>query len=579
MNYTEALTRYTANFIDELTDHGLRHVVISPGSRSTPLAVLCAEHERIKDWIVVDERSAAYFALGMAQATQTPVALVCTSGTAAANYLPAVVEAYYARVPLLILTADRPHELRDIGASQTINQIGMYHHFVKQFYEMAAPSSSPEMLGYVRNRALRAMKIAMENNPGPVHVNFPFREPLMPDIRLEDLWGRKERGHFSLLFSSKKQLARADLNSLREFMLSNPNGLFVCGPQTDLALQKEINELSKFLQVPVLVDPLSQLRTGMKNHEQIITTYDTFFRSAAIRKKLKPDYIIRFGAMPVSKHYSFYLAEHRDVTQFVVENNDTVREPTNHDSHYIIADAARLCRDLRSELDLEEKEAEPWLASWKKLDREVSLSLQAVTHPKLTEGIAIRKVIEQLPTGSHLFVANSMPIRDVDTFLLQTEKRITVYANRGVSGIDGTLSTALGVAATGKPVTLIIGDLSFYHDLNSLLIAKRYELPIKIVLINNNGGGIFSFLPQAEEDKYFEHLFGTPLDIDFKHAVDMYGGDYKLVEDENELELALKMDKQAFSVVEIQTDRQENVSWHRKIWNDIIKRLEQDDEI
>ncbi|HZW69170.1 MAG TPA: thiamine pyrophosphate-dependent enzyme, partial [Pseudogracilibacillus sp.] len=207
--------------------------------------------------------------------------------------------------------------------------------------------------------------------------------------------------------------------------------------------------------------------------------------------------------------------------------------------------------------------------------------LQAASSEELTEGTAVRQVIEQLGEKSHLFVANSMPVRDVDSFLLATEKQINIYANRGVSGIDGTMSSALGVAASGKHVTLLIGDLSFYHDLNSLLIAKRYQLPITIVLINNNGGGIFSFLPQAKEEKYFEHLFGTPLDIDFKHAVDLYEGNYNLVKSEAELASVLKKSKtlNQFSVIELQTNRAENVTWHRDLWAKIVKRLEADDTL
>lgn len=576
MNYTEALTRYIANFIDELATYGLRDVVISPGSRSTPLAVLFAEHETVNDWIVVDERSAAYFALGIAQAKKRPVALVCTSGTAAANYFPAVVEAFYARVPLIVLTADRPHELRDIGASQTINQIGMYHDFVKLFYEMAPPDSDEKMLAYVRNRALRTMKAAQTNNPGPVHVNFPFREPLMPDVMLDDLWRSDAQHQKPEVFSGKKRLAESDLTSLVQFMSKHPNGVIVCGPQADDGLGAAITALSERFNLPVLADPLSQLRAGHFVNENTIATYDSLFRSDQVRTHLKPDYIIRFGAMPISKHFSFYVTEHADVPQFIVENNESVREPMNHDSHYIVADGATLCEDIL--LSAEHSTVKPtnrWIEKWQQLEQIAKDILQSSESEELTEGTAVRHVIEQLSDQSHLFIANSMPVRDVDTFLMPTNKQIRFYANRGVSGIDGTLSSAFGVATNKEHVTLIIGDLSFYHDMNSLLIAKRYNLRMTIVLINNNGGGIFSFLPQAKEEKYFEHLFGTPLDIDFKHAVNMYGGKYNLVKDEDDLVRVLQENREwnGFSVVEIQTDRTENVAWHRQLWQTISRNL------
>lgn len=577
MNYTEALTRYTANFIDELVARGVRDVVVSPGSRSTPLAVLVAEHEEIEDWVVIDERSAGYFALGIAQATDRPVALVCTSGTAVANYFPAVVEAYYARVPLLVLTADRPHELRDIGASQTIDQIKMFGHFVKGSFEMAPPKADEASLAYVRNRASRAVKRSLLDNPGPVHVNFPFDEPLMPDITLPNLWQRQKGQEKTEWFVGKKQLDELMLDELLERIESKEKGLIVCGPQRDKALVDELIQLSDKLRIPILADPLSQLRTTPYVKNTVMGSYDAYLRSEKVRQGMKPDYILRFGAMPISKHLSFYLKEHADVPQYIIENYDHVREPLNVSSNYIVADGAGLCKALNQRVSPNRKQTTAWFEKWLKMENEARNVLsQGMVQGQLTEGRVSQIVLDSLEDGSHFFVANSMPVRDVDTFLIPTSKDIRLYANRGVSGIDGTLSSAIGVAATGKKVTLLIGDLSFYHDLNSLFIAKRYELPITIILINNNGGGIFSFLPQAKEEKHFEHLFGTPLNIDFAHAVEMYEGDYFLVEKEEELKEVLLKDKKrkGFSVIEVQTDRVENVTWHRALWDEIITRVE-----
>lgn len=577
MNYTEALTRYTANFIDELVARGVRDVVVSPGSRSTPLAVLVAEHEEIEDWVVIDERSAGYFALGIAQATDRPVALVCTSGTAVANYFPAVVEAYYARVPLLVLTADRPHELRDIGASQTIDQIKMFGHFVKGSFEMAPPKADEASLAYVRNRASRAVKRSLLDNPGPVHVNFPFDEPLMPDITLPNLWQSQKGQEKTEWFVGKKQLDELMLDELLERIESKEKGLIVCGPQRDKALVDELIQLSDKLRIPILADPLSQLRTTPYVKDTVMGSYDAYLRSEKVRQGMKPDYILRFGAMPISKHLSFYLKEHADVPQYIIENYDHVREPLNVSSNYIVADGARLCKALNQRVSPNRKQTTAWFEKWLKMENEARNVLsQGMVQGQLTEGRVSQIVLDSLEDGSHFFVANSMPVRDVDTFLIPTSKDIRLYANRGVSGIDGTLSSAIGVAATGKKVTLLIGDLSFYHDLNSLFIAKRYELPITIILINNNGGGIFSFLPQAKEEKHFEHLFGTPLNIDFAHAVEMYEGDYFLVEKEEELKEVLLKDKKrkGFSVIEVQTDRVENVTWHRALWDEIITRVE-----
>src|SRR5690625_1425922 len=296
MNHTEKLTRYTANFVDELVCSGLRHVVISPGSRSTPLAMLCTEHERLNEWVLIDERSAAYFALGVARGTKRPVALVCTSGTAAANYFPAIVEAFYARVPLIVLTADRPHELRGIGASQTINQINMYGEFVKDFQEMAPPESTVEMLSYVRSRAARAVRIAEQGNPGPVHLNFPFREPLIPDLSLENIWGEQGKTDtcYNFTYEGMKRLSVEHLKAISKKISNKQNGLLVCGPQVDETLKGKMTALSEQLQIPILADPLSQLRAGEHEKASVISGYDAMFRSQTVREFLKPDYIIRF---------------------------------------------------------------------------------------------------------------------------------------------------------------------------------------------------------------------------------------------------------------------------------------------
>lgn len=579
MNHTEKLTRYIANFVDELACSGLIHVVISPGSRSTPLATLFTEHEKIKEWVIIDERSAAYFALGIAKQTKKPVALVCTSGTAAANYYPAIVEAHYGRVPLIVLTADRPHELRGIGASQTINQINLYGQFVKDFQEMALPESSPSMLRYVRNRASRAVREAEQGNPGPVHLNFPIREPLMPDVMLEDLWGQQNNTCYNFTYDGIKQLNSTVLGQVADILFANEQGLIVCGPQIDEMLAEKITKLAGKLNVPILADPLSQLRAGKHSKDTIISTYDAILRSEKVRKKLKPKYIIRFGAMPISKNYLFYVQEHDDILQLVVEDNEAMREPTNHQSEYIFANGTQLCDDLLM-LPYDVPPDNDWLKTWQNMNDKVVDVLDNDSMSPITEGKAVQQLLHVIPEESVIFVANSMPVRDLDTFFIPNEKLVFIQANRGVSGIDGTLSSALGVASvTKKHVTLIIGDLSFYHDLNSLLVAMQYNIDITILLINNNGGGIFSFLPQANNTKHFEALFGTPLNIDFEHAVTMYKGNYELVTTTTDLADSLRKSygAEGISVIEVQTDRAENVAWHRELWNEIERRLQQDE--
>ncbi|MGP4064741.1 2-succinyl-5-enolpyruvyl-6-hydroxy-3-cyclohexene-1-carboxylic-acid synthase [Oceanobacillus sp. M65] len=574
MNPTEVLTRYTANFVDELSKNGVTDIVISPGSRSTPLAMTIAEHSDIKEWIVIDERSAAFFAMGIAKKTGRAVALVCTSGTAAANYFPAIVEANYSRVPLIVLTADRPHELRDIGAPQAIEQLKLYGDYVKWFQEMALPEASENMLSYVRNKSARAVFMANEGNPGPVQLNFPFRDPLVPDFSIENLWSNQSSDPRNHTVEGKKQLSTNQITSIVEKLKGKGRGLIVCGPQTDQELAQAVTQVAEAWGLPILADPLSQLRAGEHAKDLIVETYDAILRDEKLRNKLRPDYIIRFGAMPVSKPYLFYVNENKDIPQFVVENYTGFREPTGNNTEFIFSDAVLFCKSLLT-IEYTPEQDKEWLEDWQSMNRIAKKHLLAEDGAEITEGEAVRALVDVIPESSSIYVGNSMAVRDLDTFFFTTPKHLSILANRGANGIDGMVSSGLGAAITGAPVTLVVGDLSFYHDLNALLIAKQYKLNITILLINNNGGGIFSFLPQSQEKKHFEVLFGTPVDIEFKHAVQMYGGMYASAGTEEELKAVLydSYQHKGLSVVEVKTDRETNTSWHRSKWKAIAEEL------
>lgn len=575
MKHIESLTRYVANFVDALAHSGLEHVVISPGSRSTPLAMMFCEHASIQEWIVVDERSAAYFALGIAKRTKKPVALLCTSGTAAANYYPAIIEAHYNRVPLIILTADRPHELRDVGAPQAIDQIKMYGDHVKWFQEMPLPEMNGEMLQYVRTVANRAIQISNNDHPGPVQLNFPFREPLIPDFSLENIWGEKVDIEPFEVAEGKRQLSKEKREELYTQLKNATKGLIVCGPQENPYLAGAIARLSEAWEIPVLADPLSQLRGGKHSKAYIIENYDAMFRSEEIRKRLKPDFILRFGAMPISKAYSFYAQEHADSLHFVVDSSFSYRQPTKQRTLFLYDDPILLIEEWLK-ISADKQIDRNWFNEWKIYNEYTAKLIQQTKTNPLTEGEAVRTLVEVLPDSSILYVGNSMAVRDLDTFFLRTDKQIHLLANRGASGIEGLISSALGASiSTERNVTLILGDLSFYHDLNGLHIAKHYDIDLTILLINNNGGGIFSFLPQAKEKKHFEKLFGTPLDLDFQPIVKAYGGTYKRVREADELRQALKKsyETKGLSVVEVRTDRQENKKWHHELWHNIKQRL------
>ncbi len=576
MNHTEILTRYTANFVDELIKNGIKDVVISPGSRSTPLALAFSEHPDAKEWVLIDERSAAFFALGIAKQTKNPVVLVCTSGTAAANYYPAIVEAHYSRIPLIVLTADRPHELRDVGAPQAIEQINLYGNYVKWFQEMAIPEASLEMLGYVRNKAARAVYMAAEGNPGPVHMNIPFREPLMLDFSLENIWEHPDYQEkvYSPPLDGNKTLSSAQIESFLHRLAGKKRGLIVCGPQSDpLAFSQAVTALAEKWQLPIFADPLSQVRAGTHSKTNIIETYDATLKNETIRKQYKPDFIIRFGAMPVSKPYLFFVKENKDVPQFIVENHSGYREPAGNVTDFIFADPVAFCEALN---ETEQTAfSEEWLAAWQGMNEVARKQLASGMGERITEGEAIRALVKAAPEQHTVYVGNSMAIRDMDSFFFVNEKDIEILGNRGANGIDGMVSSAAGAAANGEHITLVLGDLSFFHDLNGLLAAKHYKLKMTILLINNNGGGIFSFLSQAKDKKHFEALFGTPIDLDFSLAAQLYEAAYFEPKTERELEDVLKETyrNSGLSIVEVKTNREENALWHQRKWEAIAEAL------
>lgn len=571
MNHIESLSIYVTHFVDGLVRSGLKDVVISPGSRSTPLAMTFSEHEQINKWMIIDERSAAFYALGIAKKTNKPVALVCTSGTAAANYYPAIVEAHHSRVPLIVLTTDRPHELRDVGAPQAIDQIHMFQSEVKWFHEMALPEGTLEMRSYVRQKAIRAMHLAQTGNPGPVHLNFPFREPLVPDFTLNGLWTDERTEHISHApLEGKKMISDEQLEMVVQAIHGKKRGVIVCGPQIDPSFAHSITQFASAWGLPILADPLSQIRQGTHAKEHVIDGYDAILRSKSVREALRPDFIIRFGAMPVSKPYLFYVQEHADIHQFVIENNEGYRDPTNNLSHFIYADQRAVAEQF-AHVQEEQSADQNWLKQWNQLNDIAGKHVDVEEEHDVTEGSVVRSIHKHIPEDTVLFAGNSMAIRDVDTFFTETKKNVSLLANRGVNGIDGVVSSALGAATTGKRVTLLIGDLSFYHDMNGLLAATHYNLNVTIVLVNNNGGGIFSFLPQADDPTHFESLFGTPSHLDFSHAAKMYGGTYVLPKTNESFSDALKdsYNRPGLTIIEVQTERRENTDWHLNIWGAI----------
>lgn len=592
------LYTYVEAFVDELQRAGVRHVVICPGSRSTPFALTFAAHTAIRVWMHVDERSAAFFGLGLAKRLQQPVALLCTSGTAAANFFPALVEANLTHVPLLVLTADRPHELRENGAPQSIDQNQLYGRHVKWFVDVALPESTNAALRYIRTLADRATALAQALPAGPVHLNFPFREPLTPELpadmppeaqRDSFAWyGRPDNTPYIIVHETTLAApSPATIAHLAEQIQTAKKGLIIVGPYVPVELNEPLLQLAHRTGYPILADPLSQLRCGSHDHSLILSSYDAFLRNTSFVNTMQPQLILRFGAMPTSKPVLLYMKHYASCPLVVIDGQQGWEEPTQLAAEIIHADPAALCRELLIEIEREhEHEGKRpiyhdlgWLEDWQRTDYRTQQAVREAmqTFKQPFEGRIFTELAALLPDDTMLYVGNSMPVRDLDTFFWSSERTIHIMGNRGANGIDGVVSSALGASAArvDRHAVLVIGDLSFFHDLNGLLAARLHHLHLTIVLVNNDGGGIFSFLPQAAYPEHFEQTFGTPTGLDFSAVVQMYGGTFRRVSslDNFRESMSQVLSREGLQVIEVQTERESNVTMHRHLWQAVEQAL------
>ncbi len=570
------LTDWVATIVGGIVSAGAADFVVSPGSRSTPLALAAARHPAARLWMQYDERSAGFFALGLARARGAPVALVCTSGTAAANYLPAVAEADLARVPLLLLTADRPRELRGNGAPQTIDQAGMYGPRARWASDLPEPTEG--LLPYLRSVVARALAAAAGPPAGPAHLNLPFREPLVPDrARLESILAAG--GPPAPRVTNPPRAAGAHIIELvAAELVAAERGLIVCGPHDDPALAHSAARLADALGWPLLADPLSQARRSPHASELTIGAYDAFLRDERFAAQHAPDLVLRLGAMPTAKPLLQYLTRHHAARQIVVDGGAGWREPTSLAAEHIFADEVYLCDRVAGQIRASDRPPGAWTELWASAERAAQAAIAAhlAARDDISEPGVFAELARILPAGATLFAANSMPVRDLDTFLPPGDSPLRILGNRGANGIDGLASTALGLAAGGLgPVVFVTGDLSLYHDSNGLLAARLHGLDLTIVLINNDGGGIFSFLPQASEADQFERLFGTPHGLDFRPLAELYGARYTLAEGWPAFREAVLagVEGKGLHIVELRTDRARNVADHRAIWPAVAEAL------
>jgi 2-succinyl-5-enolpyruvyl-6-hydroxy-3-cyclohexene-1-carboxylate synthase len=584
MDKTNANTALASAFAEELERGGLRRAVLSPGSRSTPLAVALWRATGIEVEVIVDERSAAFFALGAAQASGEPVALLCTSGTAAANYHPAVCEADESAIPLLVLTADRPPELRGIGAGQTIDQVKLYGEAVRWFCEVGNHRADDAGLLHYRSVACRALaKARGEVRAGPVHLNLPWREPLAPlpvegAVTATDplaLAGRDTRP-LTAVTHVDEEPTEFELDEIAAHIGDAISGVIVAGRQLDRELREPLAHLARAAGFPILADATSQLRLGPHNRSLVVSTYDQMLREERFARSVVPELVLRFGEMPTSKPLRAWL-ETSGADQIVVDPSGGWNEPTCRAAAIVRADPAQLAAGWARRLEGEERpEPTRWLdaerAARAALDEALGLTGETAGAP-IAEPALHRALGRAHSGGDLVYTASSMPIRDQEAFLDPGEADVAFLCNRGANGIDGLVSAGIGAAhASGRPTTILTGDLGLLHDLGGLAALRGVSTPVRIVVIDNDGGGIFHFLPQAEalSSEEFESLLGTPRGIDAAKAAALFDLPHRRLESLADLPAALAA---GTGLIEVKTDRATNVQAHRKATEAVAKAL------
>ncbi|MBC8213759.1 MAG: 2-succinyl-5-enolpyruvyl-6-hydroxy-3-cyclohexene-1-carboxylic-acid synthase [Candidatus Marinimicrobia bacterium] len=568
VNINNIWANYTVDVLQKLC---VKYACISPGNRNSPLISAFTLHPKIKCTSHIDERSAGYFALGLAKYSKSPVVLICTSGTAPANYYPAVIEANLSKIPLIILSADRPSKLRGTGANQTINQKDLFGYQVRMFKDVGLPEID---FGNLAQSLTKAVCLSLGQNidgkiinpSGPVHLNFPFQIATS---------GEKGVESSNLITNYKLRITNSDRTKSNKANIKpipqHTKPLIVCGRMDDTSVRIPILKFASAIGAPIFADPSSQIRYGMES-PNIVTGYDTFLKCVDV----EPDLIIRFGAKPTSKTLCNLLDNYNFKTMLVDQTGRF-----NDDCQTIIqSNIIDFC-----EFQIKHFDDKPINTEWLKKIQTIEISTQMAlfseqSFNKLFEGSIARTCISSLPSNSNFFIGNSMPIRNVDSFTPNSGKIIRVFVNRGASGIDGIVSSALGVASESNTNNnlLLIGDLSFYHDMNGLLTAKRYEIDLTIVVVNNNGGGIFSFLPISEnKEKHFKSFWTTPHNLDFEKIAEVYGCQYSKIKSITELYDAItnSFEMQGLKIIEVPIDTEENVKCHREILEKLSRKLSQ----
>jgi 2-succinyl-5-enolpyruvyl-6-hydroxy-3-cyclohexene-1-carboxylate synthase len=567
---TNRNTALASGLVEELARSGVRHACVSPGSRSAPLARALWRESQIRVWTHVDERCAGFFALGIAQRTGVPAVVLTTSGTAAANLHPAVAEASEGRVPLIVISADRPPELRGRGAGQTIDQLKLYGSAVRWFCELGVAQADDQGLLHYRSAGVRAVAESRGHPPGPVHLNVALTEPLAPDpdpgeVTASTVLAREGRAGGRPLTAVPPALAEPSeelIGAFAELVSECTRGVILAGRQPDPGLGPTVAALAQACGYPVLPEPTSHIRCGPHDRDLVVPAYDLVFRD--LPPELAPELVIRVGDMVTSKAVRNWLGEHPECRQVVIDPDGAWNEPTATADLIARARPGTLLSVFAEQLAprAEREWRERWRAASAAAERAVDGFFDNLGD-ELFEPRVHRDLGVLLPSGATVFVASSMPIRDLESFLPSSEQELRFLANRGANGIDGTISSGLGAAAAGPgPAYVLTGDLGLYHDMNGLLAISRLGVEATVIVLNNGGGGIFDFLPIARHREGYEELFGTPTGLDLAKVADLYGTAFTRIGSYAELPAALAHP----GIVEVPLDRPRNVELHREVF-------------
>ncbi|ELS03772.1 2-succinyl-5-enolpyruvyl-6-hydroxy-3-cyclohexene-1-carboxylic-acid synthase [Xenococcus sp. PCC 7305] len=565
LDFRNVNTLWSSILVTTLVKLGLKTAVVCPGSRSTPLTVAFANNCEVRTIPILDERSAAFFALGVAKQTYLPTILVCTSGTAGANFYPAIIEAKESRIPLIILTADRPTELRNCHAGQTIDQVKFYGNYPNWYAELAIPETNMGMLQYLRQNIIQAWSRSLFPIEGVVHLNLPFREPLAPiaqsavqalelDFPTEDFLA-----HVSVPKYSKVESISC---SIPDFTATQ--GIIIAGlaqPESPELYCRAIALLANKLNFPVLAEALSPLRNYADLNPHLIVTYDLILRNKKIAEHLTPEVVIQLGELPTSKILRNWLEQYNR-PRYIIESNPENFDPLHGKTIHLRSSVSDFAHNLN--LALDKKLNNQYLQQWLNLDLQSrnAIADKLKSLDILYEGKVAWLLSQHLPPRTPLFIANSMSVRNMEFFWQPNNKNIKPYFSRGANGIDGTLSTALGIADNNQATVLLTGDLALLHDTNGFLMRNKFQGHLTIIVINNNGGGIFNMLPINSFNPLFEEYFATPQEVDLNQLCITYGIEHKLINNWQQLsDLLGTLPTEGIRVLEIPTNRKTDAYW------------------